>query len=65
MKSVLGWELQKALDYLHEEGVEPLLEQTLSRRGVEQGEDRAVRLRQNEAGQWVLTWTKFQTELEG
>lgn len=64
MKSVLGWELNKALAYLREQGVELLLEETRSRRGVEQGEARVVRLKQNEEGTCTLTWSRFQTEME-
>lgn len=64
MKSVLGWELNKALAYLSEQGIRPLVQETRSRRGVDQGEERVVRLRQDGAGQYVLTWTRFQTELE-
>lgn len=64
MKSVLGWELNKALAYLSEQGIQPLVQETRSRRGVDRGEERVVRLMQNETGQYVLTWTRFQTELE-
>lgn len=64
MKSVLGWELNKALAYLSEQGIQPLVQETRSRRGVDRGEERVVRLMQDETGQYVLTWTRFQTELE-
>lgn len=64
MKSVLGWELNKALAYLSEQGIQPLMQETRSRRGVDRGEERVVRLMQDETGQYVLTWTRFQTELE-
>lgn len=64
MKSVLGWELHKALAYLAEQGVSPLLQETRSRRGVEQGEARVVRLTEDGAGQYVLTWTRFETAPE-
>lgn len=64
MKSVLGWELNKALNYLSEQGIRPLVQQTRSRRGVDRGEQRVVRLIQNGAGEYELTWTLFQTELE-
>lgn len=64
MKSVLGWELNKALAYLSEQGIQPLVQETRSRRGVDRGVERVVRLMQDETGQYVLTWTRFQTELE-
>lgn len=64
MKSVLGWELNKALAYLSEQGIQPLMQETRSRRGVDRGEERVVRLMQDETGQYVLTWTRFQMELE-
>lgn len=64
MKSVLGWELNKALAYLSEQGIQPLVQETRSRRGVDRGEERVVRLMQDETGQYMLTWTRFQTELE-
>lgn len=64
MKSVLGWELNRALNYLSEQGIRPLVQQTRSRRGVDQGEERVVRLMQDETGKYVLTCTRFQTELE-
>lgn len=64
MKSVLGWELNKALAYLSEQGIQPLVQETRSRRGVDRGEERVVRLMQDETGQYVLTWTRFQTEPE-
>ena len=64
--SVLGWPLNRAKAYLQEAGYAVVLEEVRSRKGIEGGEKRVVRQReQEEAGERsvLLTWAAFQTDV--